>query len=194
MDLGQWLNSVMAQKNLPHTSSKAAREAREQAEAYDSLLADTELTLEDGSTIKIPPHPDLGMLDDDRMEAYEELMIEVESYDREPDMFIPEQRLRDPETGKETGVVLPADTREGALKRPYRKDGQLIKPPHSVKVVQAVLGEIEYKRLREGGYSAKDVWRIWGRQGLDLKERQAADPKSDGGSVDLAAVPASDSE
>lgn len=189
----------MANRNLPNTSNKAAREAREQAEAYDSMLADIELTLDDGSTIKIPPHPDLGMLDDERMEAYEALIYETESYDREEDIFIPEQRLRDPETGKETGVVLPSDTRKGALKRPYRKtdkDGntQLITPPHSVQVVQTCLGELEYKRLCEGGYSAKDVWRIWGRQGLELRERQSNDPKSAGSGVDLATVPTTDSE
>lgn len=186
-------------RNLANAAEKAAREAREQAEAYDSLLADGEIELIDGTTLSIPPHPDLGMLDDDRMEAYEELMFEVESYDRFPDIFIPEQRLRDPETGNETGVVLPSDTRQGAVKRPYRKtdpEGNtvLIKPPHSVKVVQACLGELDYKRLVEGGRSAKDVWKVWGRQGLDLKERQADDPKSDGSVVALAPVPEADSE
>lgn len=186
------------QRNLPHTSKDAARQAREQAEAYDSLLADTVLDLVDeegnpNGTINIPPHPDLGMLDDDRMEAYEELMMEVESYDREDDIFIPEQRLRDPETGKETGVVLPSSNQRGALKRPFRKDGVLIKPPHSVRVVKACLGETEYKRLLAGGYSAKDVWRIWGRQGIDLQERQAGDPKSSGRVVALEAVPEADS-
>lgn len=180
-------------KNLPHTSPNAARQAREQAEAYDSIFADTELTLTDGSTIKIPPHPDLGMLDDERIEAYEELLMEVESYDREDDIYIPEQRLKDPETGRETGVVLPADTQRGVLKRPYRKNGELLKPPHSVRVVQVVLGEDEYKRLRDGGFSARDVWRIWGQQGLDLRQRQDGDSKSNGGPVGLASISAANS-
>jgi hypothetical protein len=95
----------------------------------------------------------------------------MESYDREPDIFIPEQRLKD-SNGNETGVVLPSDTQQGALKHPYRKDRVLIKPPHSVRVVKAALGETDFKRLREGGRSAADVWKIWGAQGLEVKQRQ----------------------
>ena len=181
-------------KKLPNTPSDAVAKAREQAEAYASLFADQDLELDDGTIMKIPPHPDLGMIDDDQMEAYEELLVEVESYDREPDIYIPEQRLKDPNTGQETGVVLPADTQQGALKRPYRKDGVLVKPPHSVRVVQAVLGPEKYKALRAGGRSAKDVWRLWGEQGLELRQRQAIDSKSDGSPVGLVSVPEGDSE
>ncbi len=179
---------------LPNAASDAGSKAREQADAYNSLLADQELELEDGSILKIPPHPDLGMIDDEQLEAYEELLVEVESYDREEDIYIPEQRLRDPDSGQETGVVLPAETQKGALKRPYRKDGVLVKPPHSVRIVQAVLGPEKYKQLRAGGRGAKDVWRLWGEQGLELRQRQERDSKSDGGSVDLEPVPAGDSE
>ncbi len=181
-------------KKLPNTASDAGSKAREQAQAYNSLLADQDLELEDGSILKVPPHPDLGMMDDEQMEAYEELLVEVESYDREPDIVIPEQKLRDPDTGHETGVVLPAETQRGALKRPYRKDGKLVKPPHSVRVVQAVLGPEKYAALRAGGRGAKDVWRLWGEQGLELRQRQANDSKSDGSSVDLEPVSAGDSE
>lgn len=179
---------------LPNAASDAGTKAREQAEAYNSLLQDQELVLEDGSILKIPPHPDLGMIDDEQLEDYEELLVEVESYDREDDIYIPEQKLRDPDTGQETGVVLPAETQKGALKRPYRKDGKLVKPPHSVRIVQAVLGEEKYKQLRAGGRGAKDVWRLWGEQGLELRQRQLNDSKSDGGSVDLGAVSEGDSE
>ena len=179
---------------LPNAASDAGSKAREQADAYNSFLADQELELEDGSILRIPPHPDFGMIDDEQLESYEELLVEVESYDREDDIFIPEQKLRDPETGQETGVVLPAETQKGALKRPYRKDGKLVKPPHSVRIVQAVLGPEKYKALRAGGRSAKDVWRLWGEQGLELRQRQLTDSKSDGGSVDLEPVPTGDSE
>lgn len=186
-------------KNLPHTAPNAGSQAREQAKAYDSLLADTELALDDGTIMNIPPHPDLGMLDDDRMEAYEELLMEVETYDREDDIFIPEQRLKDPQTGKENGVVIPASTQQGMLKRPFRKtdeDGvtHRVTPAHSIRVVQAVLGDTAYKQLRAGGRSAKDVWRLWSEQGLELRQRQAGDPKSNGSPVDLAAVSTTDSE
>ena len=174
-------------RNLPHTDSKAGQQAREQADAYDSLFADIQLELNDGTFLAIPPHPDLGMLDDEAMEQYEELQFEMESYDREEDIFIPEQRLKD-SSGHENGVVLPATTSLGALKRPYRKDGELIRPPHSVRVARIALGEEGYKRLIDGGLSAGVVWRAWAKQAAELRDREAADSKSDGSSVDLETV------
>ena len=180
-------------RNLPHTASNAGRQAREQADAYDALFADIQLELNDGTSIAIPPHPDLGMLDDEAMEQYEELQLEMESYDREDDIHIPEQRLRDSD-GNENGVVLPATTSTGALKRPYRKNGELIKPPHSVRVARIALGEAGYQRLIAGGQSAGDVWRAWAKQAAELRDREAADSKSEGSSVDLAAVPSTNSK
>lgn len=192
-------------KNLASTKAEAAAEARAQAEAYDSMFQNTVLELPDlpGQSISIPPHPDLGMLDDERMSDYEDLLFERdETYDREPDVVIPEQHMRDPETGELNGIVVPGETMRGALKRPYRitttDEGgnpktQLVKPPWSIKVVQAAIGETEYKKLREGGLGAGDVWRVWGKQGLLARLRQAGDPKSLGGSVDLEAVPEADS-
>jgi hypothetical protein len=175
-------------RNLPHTAPNAGQQAREQADAYDSMFADIEIELNDGTTISIPPHPDLGMLDDEAMEQYEELQFEMESYDREEDIHIPEQRLKDAD-GNENGVVLPATVSPGALKRPYRKNGELIKPPHSVRVARIALGEAGYQRLIAGGKSAGDVWRAWAKQAAELRDREAADSKSEGSSVDLAAVP-----
>ena len=103
--------------DLPGKSATAAREAREQAEAYESVFAPTPLELDDGTVLQIPPHPDFGMLDDEQMGEYEELLFEVEGYDHEDDL--PEQHL-------DSGITLPGE--RGALKRPYRKDGALVKP------------------------------------------------------------------
>lgn len=178
-------------RNLPHTAPEAGDQAREQATEYDSVFKDTPLDLDDGTTINVPPHPDLAMLSDESMDLYEELQFEMESYEREDDIIIPEQRLKDSD-GNETGVVLPGSTQRGALKRPYRKDGVRIRPPHSVKVAQIALGEEGYKRLVAGGRSAADVWRIWGSQATELQRRQEADSKSAGGPVDLEAVSATD--
>lgn len=175
-------------RNLPHTDPNASQQAREQADAYDSLFADIQLELNDGTYLAVPPHPDLGMLDDEAMGEYEELQFEMESYDREEDIFIPEQRLKD-SSGNENGVVLPATTSPGALKRPYRKNGELIKPPHSVRVARIALGEEGYRRLIAGGKSAGDVWRAWAKQAAELRDREAGDSKSEGSSVDLEAVP-----
>lgn len=177
---------------MPNTAPEAGRQARDQASAYDSLFADTKLELNDGSFLSIPPHPDLGMLDDEQMDAYEDLMIEQESYDREEDIYIPEQRLLDA-NGNETGVVLPARTEPGALKRPFRINGVRVKPAYSVRVAQIALGDDGYARLRRGGKSAADVWRVWGRQAAELADRRAADDKSDGSALDLAAVSEADS-
>ena len=180
-------------RNMPNTAPNAGAQARAQAEVYDSLFADTKLELDDGSYISIPPHPDLGMLDDDQMDEYEDLLLELETYDREEDVFIPEQRLLDAK-GNETGVVLPSSTERGQLKRPFRKDGVRVKPAHSVRVAMIALGEDGYNRLRAGGRSAKDVWRVWGRQAAELADRRANDDKSVGSALGLAAVPKTDSE
>lgn len=180
-------------RNLPTTSKNAAREAREQAEAYESVFANHELELNDGTTVSIPPHPDLGMLDDEQIAEYEELLFEVDTeYDREPDIIIPEHYRKNDE-GVEVGSLMPEETIRGQLLVPFRKNGELVKPPHRIRIVQIALGEVEYKRLREGGRSAGDVWKIWGKQGLEMRARQAGDPKSDGSVVALAAVPAADS-
>lgn len=185
-------------RNLAHTSPDAAREAREQAEAYDSIFATREIVLDDGSVVKVPPHPDLGMLDDDAQEAYEQLLFERDTeYEREPDIYIPEQRLRDPKTGHETGIVQPAETVPGRLKTPYRRriDDRSVRvtPPWSIQLAKIALGEVEYKRLREGGKGAGDVWKIWSTQGLEAKQRQGRS-EADGGAVDLAAISEADSQ
>ena len=176
-------------------TASPASDARDQAEAYDSIFANTPLELCDGTILEIPPHPDFGMLDDDRIDDYNELLFERDTtYDREQDIFIPEQRMKDPNTGEENGVVLPATTERGMLKVPYRVDGKLLKPAWSVRVVKACLGEKDYELLRAGGKSSADVWRIWGKQGQLARERQAADSKSHGSAVDLEAVSSSNSE
>lgn len=174
-------------RKLPTASPDAAQEARDQADAYDSLFAPVPLELDGGDVVMVPPHPDYSMLDDDQMDEWDELMFEVDTqYDREPDIHIPEQHL-------DGGLTLPADTKRGALMRPFRKNGQLVKPSHSVRIVQIALGEAEYKRLKDGGRNASDVWKIWQMWSLRIKERQQRDSKSAGSSVDLAAVSEADS-
>lgn len=183
-------------RNLPNTSPDAAQEARTQADEYDAIFGDTELELDNGDVMMIPPHPQYGMLDDDRMDAWDELQYEVDtSYDREPDIHIPEQKL-------DNGLTLPSDTQRGALLLPYRitstdDDGttttRLIKPSHSVRVVQVTLGDTEYKRLKEGGRNASDVWKIWGRQSIKVRERQQRDSKSASSPVAVAPVSEADS-
>lgn len=174
-------------ENLPTTSPDAGKEALTQADEYESIFGTTDLLLDNGDVVKVPPHPDYGMCSDEAQEAYDELLFAVDTlYDREPDVLVPEQNL-------ENGFILPAETRRGALKQPPRIGGELVKPPHTVKVAKIALGEIEYKRLQEGGRSAADVWKIWGEQGIKMKERQQRDSKSNGGALAVAPVPPADS-
>jgi hypothetical protein len=169
------------------------RQAREQATAYRSMFAPTTMTLEypDGTTedIEIPPHPNLRLLDDELLDAYEDLLFEAEeTYDREPDIVIPEQKL-------DNGIVLPKETRRGVLKSPYRitrdkgtpeERTELLKPPWSVKVCMACLGDEKYQKLKAAGKSAADVWAIWNDRGLEQAQRAAEDPKSVRGRTGLA--------
>jgi hypothetical protein len=155
---------------LPKVPGAGAR-AREQAQAYESVFAPLDLQLDNGDILEIPPHPNLRLLDDDRQEAYEELLFETESYDRHPDIYIPEQQLTN-------GVVLPAETKRGELLIPYRRDGQLIKPPYTVRVVQVCLGDEKYEQLKVGGKRAADVWRLWNESAERLQKRQQEDSKS----------------
>lgn len=187
-------------KNLETMDSDAPRQAREQAATYRSVFAGPILRFDDGTTMELPPHPDLRMFDEDVLEDYDQYMFDVRNtFDREPDVWFPEQKVTDSQ-GKE--LTLPATLRKGRTIVPFQKtdaDGkvELVKPPHEIKLVQMVLGEAEYKRLRSKTVNgkkagAKDVWRAWNERGEDLMERRDADPKSDGGAVDGAPVPEAD--
>lgn len=187
----------MAQHNLEGTSPNAAKEAREQAEAYRSLLAGGELELDNGETIKIPPHPEFGIMDDDTQEEYEDYMFFVDTEcEREPDVIIPAHRMKNDE-GVEVGPLYPEETIRGALKQPLRQviDGKAVRltPSHRTKLVQIVLGDLKYKQLQAGGKGAGDVWKLWNEQGLEVKERQGRS-QADGSAVGLAAVPTPDSQ
>jgi hypothetical protein len=161
---------------MPEDLKKTATQrALEQAEAYESVFAGTPMDLEypDGrkETVTIPPPPSLGIMDDDCIEAYQELQFLIDTKcDREPDLHIPEQKL-------ESGVILPEETKRGALLQPYRINGERLKPAYEIQLVQAVLGKELYTKLKAAGKGAGDVQRIWSMQTLKLSARQAEDPK-----------------
>lgn len=190
-----------ARNDQQPAKSDNTRHAREQASEYDSPFASTELKLDDGTVIVVPPDPRLRLLDDDALIALDRLNLEIESYDRHPDIFIPEQKIKD-RAGNE--ITLPSETRPGALKEPHRKtdpEGQqiLLDPPYTVQVVQIALGPEDYARLRAGTIngrrgSAAHVNRIWNEQGAALVKRQAADSKSDGSPGVLEGISPPDSE
>lgn len=183
------------------TDSDAARHAREQATAYKSAFSPTVMQLEydDGTIefIEIPPHPDLGMLDEDKLEAYRDLVFERNNtYDRHPDVILPEQKL-------DNGIIIPQDTKRGAVIWPHQRtvDGkpERVKPDWEPSIVDAVLGAQTYGKIKaakkttwpggEGHGSHADVWRLWNEQNLELAKRQDADPKSVRGDSTVVPVP-----
>lgn len=180
---------------VPDPNADAGRHAAEQAKEYDSVFAPLTLTFDDGTTLEIPPQPSLRMLDDDCLEAYDRLIFEAESYDRE-EISLPERKVKDDE-GNE--MVLPAETKKGGYIIPYRKDRVLISPPWEVQEVQAALGPENYELLRSKKINGRracagDVRRKWNEQGLRLMERQKSDSKSQDSADSVAAVPAPDSQ
>lgn len=182
------------------SNTNAGREALDQAKAYDSVFAPSPLTLDDGTTIEVPPHPSLRMLDDDRLADLVKLEFKLESYDRH-EIQLPERTIKD-ENGSE--MVLPAETKQGSLREPYRKtdpetgEVELLDPPYIVQLVQVALGD-DYARLRAGTIdgrrgSSADVKRIWDEQSRAIEERRAADSKSNGSTGVLEDVATPDSE
>lgn len=177
---------------LSVADENSSAQAREQATEYESLFGDVRLDLDDGDFIMVPPHPNYGLLDDDKMEEWNQLLFAVDTeYEREPDIYIPGQTL-------DSGVELPGTTIRGDIKMPYRRivNGvpELVSPPHTVKIVQIALGMEDYEKMRRGGRTAKDVFKIWGQQSLNVKNRQNNDSFRAGSSVDLASVSETDSE
>jgi len=165
------------------TTSNPGVAAAEQAKAYQSPFAPRELALDDGTVIEVPPHPNLRMLDDDALAEWDQLWFDLESYDHH-EVALPERTVTDKD-GTEMG--LPAETKQGGRKVPYRRtdpDGKvtLLDPPYEVRVAQIALGE-DYAVLRAGKVNgrrgaARHVWAVWNAQSMDLTERQAAAPKS----------------
>lgn len=184
-------------------NDNAGPQAADQAAEYDGTFASTELKLDDGTVIIVPPHPNLRMFDDDGLAKLERLNLLLEDYDRHPEVYIPEQRVKD-RAGND--ITLPAETRPGPVKNnPHRKTDPdtevvtVLDPPYEVQVAQFALGEEDYARLRAGKVngrrgSAADVWRVWNEQGAKIAKRRKTDSKSDGSARGVAPVATPDSE
>jgi len=143
-------------KNLRYNSPL---EARQQAADAQGFAASLEIKAGD----EVFEVPQRGLLDDDQAERLAELDIETESWDRNPDITL------------DNGTVLP-----GPLKRPYRKNGKLVKPSYAVRVAIALWGEEKYARYKAAGGRASDVTAALAQLDRRLTERADADPKSVG--------------
>lgn len=157
------------------------QEAREAAAEAIGFLAS--ITIVAGGEEFVVPQRSL--LDDDQRERMDELDLETESWDREPDIEYPARVLKDKD-GNETHW--PARTEPGSLKVPYRKGNKLIKPPYPVRVAIALWGEETYNRYKAKGGRATDITGTLARLDRVMVEREQGDgdtppdPKSVGGS------------
>lgn len=134
-------------------------EARQQAAEAQGFAASLEIKAGD-EVFEIPQR---GLLDDDQAERLAELELETESWDHEDDVTLA------------NGTVLP-----GGLKRPYRKNGKLVKPAYPVRVAIALWGEEKYARYKAAGGRAADVTAALAQLDRKLSERADGDPKSVG--------------
>ena len=188
----------MPKNDNPKPETTPSPDALEQAAQYGGPFAPKYLHFDDGEPMKICPHPAYRLFDsEEALTAYDQHMVDIEeNFDREPDIYIAEQKIKTEDGGE---VVLPAETKRGAVKPPYRKDGVLVSPSHEVLLVQIALGEAKYAQLKTqmiGGRPASyaDVWRLWLEAGDEGRARAAADSKSVGSATGVEGVASADSE
>lgn len=135
------------------------KEAREQAAEAQGFAASIEIKAGD-EFFEVPQR---GLLDDDQAERLAELELETETWDREDDITL------------SNGTVV-----NGQLKRPYRKNGKLVKPAYPVRVAIALWGEEKYARYKAAGGRAADVTAALAALDRRVQERADEDSKSVG--------------
>lgn len=161
---------------------KSVQEAKEQAADYFGFTASAFIQTSDGKVWEIP-NP--GLMDDDQAERWEDLQYELQSYDREDDLVIPEQKL-------ENGQIIPERRIQGDLITPYRKNGERMRPSYNVRLAKVLFGEDGYAAYKAAGGIANQIALEWARMNQEYQKRVESDSKSDGGRPTLEAVPSGD--
>lgn len=168
--------------NKPRTPV-SVDEARQQAAEYFGFTASASIRVSTGEVFEIP-NP--GLMDDDQQERWEALQFDLESCDRDESIELPEQKLED-------GTVIPPRTIKGDILTPYRKNGELLKPPYNVRLAIALFGEEGYRKYKAGGGIANQIAMEWARMNREFEERvNSGDSKSGGSDSAVAAVPSGD--
>jgi hypothetical protein len=90
--------------------------------------------------------PSPAVLDDDQQQAYNELKLETESWDREDDVTLGDGRVI-----------------RGEVLIPHRKNKKLITPPYAVKLAIALWGKEKYERYKAGGGISSQILIEWQR-------------------------------
>lgn len=166
----------------------ATADAREQAADYDGFAAPAEYTTPTGKKF---PVPNVSLLDDEQQERFDELLFKFSKCDKVPDQEIPGRKVtaKDPD-GTEVVTEYPAHTVKGVgYLQPYMIDGELVKPNYNIQLVTALLGEDGYAEFKAAKGKASEFAVAVNKLNQSLAEREKTDPKSDGGSSSLAAVP-----
>ena len=123
----------------------------------------------DGELFEIP-HKDL--FDNDQQERWDDLLDELRSYDREPDV-----------ENAEGKVIF-----RGQLVIPHRKNGKRVKPSWPERLAIVLWGADGAKRAREGGLNFNEIEVVWAKQDQEMKRRSAEDSKSVLRGSDLASA------
>lgn len=165
----------MSSSNGHRRTFNSPAEARAQAAEAQGFLASI-IIKAGGEDYEVPQR---GLLDDDQADRMFALELETESWDREDPITI-----KAPD-GSET-------TRQGPLKRPYRKDGKLIKPAYAVQVATAIWGQAKYDKYKAAGGRASDVTAALAYLDQRVQEREADDSKSVGGDRPAASLAQTD--
>lgn len=157
-----------------------AVEAREQASegAYSFLRSEFRRVKPspehpEGEVFEIP-HKDL--FDNDQQERWDDLLAEMRTYDREPDVLNAE--------GK---VIF-----KGMLIQPHLKNGKRVKPSWPERLAIVLWGEDGAKRAKAGGLNFNEIEVVWAKQDREMKRRNAEDSKSAAGGPAVAPASSGD--
>jgi len=166
-------------EGIGHMSAVTPRRALEQSAEYWGVDLYREYDVGDDEPLQLY-HPEY--FDDDTQQAYDELMLEVESWEHEDvpvyDAF-----------GRPVMDADGAPKTVSQLKTPHRKiiDGKLVLQNFNVEMCKAMWGEEGYKRFKAAGGSANQVAVDLREMQVEfqklMKERLKADPKSRNGAA-----------
>lgn len=92
--------------------------------------------------------PNPGLLDDGQQERWDELQLLAEDFDKDED---------------------------GEPIRPYRINGELLRPSYSVRLATAVFGEAGYAEFKAAGGSGNRVAQGWAQMDKEYRDHQAAE-------------------
>jgi hypothetical protein len=146
------------------------QEARAQATECLGFVASKEIRVGN----EVFEIPNASLLDDEQQMRVDALDLEVDGYDRHPDVLNADGSVKV----------------RGALMVPYRKNGKLVEN-YNIRLAKAIFGE-RFEKFRAAGGRSNDVALFWSQMRQEMDERRKKDSKSSGSVNALALVPDSD--